>query len=136
MSEDLTDKLPGNNSAILKAIQDLGTKVDRLDSKVDSLESKVNSLETKVDQKLHDTRPIWHKVVADIAQLQAGQTRLEEGQQAMRAELMDLSHTVRTVNRDQIVFNDVIRRIQLDFHNVDERLHRLTINRNPPNPST
>ncbi|HEU4834758.1 MAG TPA: hypothetical protein VFS90_10100 [Pyrinomonadaceae bacterium] len=117
MSADLTEKLPtnGNDSKILTAIKDL--------------EKKVDNLEKKVDERLHDTRPIWHKVVADIARLQAGQQRLEEGQIAMRAELSNVS-------RDQIVINDSIRKIQLDFHTMNDRLYRLEMNRNRPNSST
>jgi len=117
MSEDFTQKLPkiGQESEILTAIKDLEKKVDRL--------------EKKVDERLHDTRPIWHRVVADIAQLQAGQGRLEENQQAMRVEL-------RNVSRDQIVINDSIRKIHLDFHSIDDRLCRLELNRNRQNSST
>jgi chromosome segregation ATPase len=145
MSEDFTQKLPknGNDSEILTALKgvakkldsvenkiiSLETKVDSLETKVDSLETKVDSLETKVDTRLYDTRPIWHKVVADIAQLQAGQQRLEEGQQAMRVEL-------RNVSRDQIVINDSIRKIQLDYHAIDDRLDRLEQKRNQQNSTT
>jgi hypothetical protein len=138
MSEDLTQKLPtnGNDNEILTAIKDL--------------EKKVDGLEKKVDERLHDTRPIWHKVVADIGELQSGQKRLEEGQkhledgqkhieegqQAMRSSLIELHSSVRDVSRDQIVINDVIRRLQFDFHNIDEKLHKLIINRNQQNSST
>jgi len=138
MSEDLTQKLPTNenDNEILTAIKDL--------------EKKVDGLEKKVDERLHDTRPIWHKVVADIGELQSGQKRLEEGQkhledgqkhieegqQAMRSSLIELHSSVRDVSRDQIVINDVIRRLQFDFHNIDEKLHKLIINRNQQNSST
>ena len=144
MSEDLTKKLPKSDSdAILTAIQHLETRVGSVDSRLQGLEQRFQGLEQKVEgldqtmqERLHDTRPIWHRVVADIGQLQAGQQRLEEGQQAMRAELSELNTIVRNVNRDQIVINDVVRKIQLDFHIVDERLHRLEVNRNPRNSST
>ena len=113
MSADFTQKLPENgNSKILTAIKDL--------------EKKIDNLEKKVDERLHDTRPIWHKVVADISELQAGQRRLEKGQQDMLEEISELTNTVRNVNRDQIVINDSIRRMQMDFHTVDEKLHKLT----------
>jgi chromosome segregation ATPase len=127
MSEDFTQKLPknGHDSEILTAIKDVDTHVtkidnrlDGLESKVEGLERKVEGLERKVDERLYDTRPIWHKVVADIAQLQAGQERLEKGQQAMSVEL-------GRVSRDQIVINDSIRKIHLDFHSIDDRLRRL-----------
>jgi len=124
MSEDFTEKLPknGNDNKVLTAIENLETHVTKIDN-------RLQSLEKKVDERLHDTRPIWHRVVADIAQLQAGQQRLEEGQLAMRGELSNVS-------RDQIVINDSIRKIQLDYHTINDRLLRLEFNRNPSNSST
>ena len=138
MSEDFTQKLPKSesDSEILTAIK--------------GLEKKVDNLEKKVDEKLYDTRPIWHKVVADIGELQSGQKRLEdgqkhldegqkrleEGQQALRLSLIEVNSSVRDVSRDQIVINDVLRRLQLDFHTMDEKLYKLTINRNQQNSTT
>lgn len=138
MSEDFTQKLPknSNDSEILTAIKNLDTHVTKIDNrlqgleqKFDGLEKKVDGLEKKVDERLYDTRPIWHKVVADIAQLQAGQERLEKGQHAMSADL-------GRVSRDQIVINDAIRKIQLDYHTIEDRLRRLELNRNQQNTQT
>lgn len=136
MSEDLTGKLPKSNGEILTAIKNLDEHVGKIDSRLQSLEQKVDGLEKKVDQKLHDTRPIWHKVVADIGELQTGQNRLEQSQLAMRDQISELNSVVRTVNRDQIVINDVVRRIQLDFHTFDERLQRFIDKRNLQNSQT
>jgi hypothetical protein len=123
MSEDFTQKLPkSGNDEILTAIKDLDTHVTKIDGRLERLEDKV-------EERLHDTRPIWHRVVADIAQLQVGQQRLEEGQLAMRAELSNVA-------RDQIVINDPIRKMQLDFHTIGDRLCRLELNRNQPNSQT
>jgi len=137
MSEDFTQKLPkSGNEEILTALKELDARVIRIDNrldglekKVDGVEKKVESVEQKVDERLHDTRPIWHRVVADIAQLQAGQQRLEEGQLSMRAELSNVA-------RDHIVINDSIRKMQLDFHTIGDRLCRLELNRNQPNSQT
>lgn len=122
MSEDFTQKLPKNGD------HEILTAIKHLDTHVTNIDSRLQSLERKVDERLHDTRPIWHKVVADIAELQAGQKRLEEGQQAMRNELGNVS-------RDQIVINDSIRKIQLDYHAINDRLYRLEVS-NRPNSST
>lgn len=123
MNEDLTEKLPKTgNDEILTAI----TKID----------NRLQSLEKKVDERLHDTRPIWHKVVAEIGELQSGQKRIEDGQQAMRNVLDELSVTVHQVNRDQIVLNDSHRRIQLDLLTVTERLQKVICDRNQQNSST
>jgi hypothetical protein len=130
MSEDFTEKLPKNgNEEILTALKALDARVIKIDNRLEGLETKVDGLEKKVDERLYDTRPIWHKVVADIAQLQAGQERLEKGQHAMSADL-------GRVSRDQIVINDAIRKIQLDYHTIDDRLRRLELNSNRPNSQT
>ena len=116
MSEDLTKKLPASDgNAILTAIK--------------KMDDRLQNLEQKVEERLHDTRPIWKKVENDIAQLQASVERLEKGQGELRDHILDLGRAVRDVNRDQIVINDVVRKIQLDFHTIDERLHRLEVNR-------
>src|SRR6185503_1707208 len=142
MSEDFTQKLPKNESdEILTAIKDLDTKVTTIDD-------RLQSLEKKVDARLHDTRPIWHKVVADIAELQSGQKRLEEsqnrleegqrrveeGQQAIHLEMTNVNNTVNEVKGDQRVINDSVRRMQLDFFTVNEWLSKLIADRNQQNP--
>ena len=147
MSEDLTQKLPKSDNEMLNLIL---TTTQNLAGRFDHLEARLENLEKKVEDRLYDTRPIWHKVVADIAHLQNGQdtlatkigelqtniTGLQTGQQGLRSLIFELSSTVREVNRDQIVMNDVIRRIQLDFHNFDERLHRFLLNHDKRNSST
>jgi len=131
MSEDLTQKLPtnGNDNEILTAIKDLDTKVTTIDN-------RLQSLEKKVDERLHDTRPIWHKLVADIGEVQSGQKRLEEGQQAIHSDIKEINSTVDFVKRDQIVINDAVRRMQLDFLTINEWLNKLTADRNQQNSST
>jgi len=128
MSENLTKKLTDSDrdNLILTAIQNLETYIhssfDQLVGWVGSIDSRLKHLEQKVEARLHDTRPIWHKVVADIGELQSGQTRVEEA-------LGKLNSIVRDVDRDQIVINEGLRRIQLDLHNFDERLHKCEVNR-------
>ena len=144
MSEDFTQKLPKNgNDKILTAIKDLDTKVT-------SIDGRLQSLEKKVDERLHDTRPIWHKVVADIAELQSGQKRLEdgqkhleegqkrleEGQQAIHLEMTNVHNIVSEVKGDQRVINDSVRRMQLDFLTINEWLSKLIADRNQQNSST
>lgn len=138
MSEDLTEKLPknGNDSKVLTALENLETHVKRIDN-------RLQSLEKKVDERLHDTRPIWHKVVADIAKLQSGQKRLEdgqkrleEGQQAIHLDMTKINSTVDDVKGDQHVINNSVRRMQLDFLTINEWLSKLIADRNQQNSST
>ena len=117
MSEDLTKRLtPSDKDEILTEIK--------------NLDSRLGRLEQTVDERLYDTRPNWQKVLADIEQMQAGQQRLERGQDGLRLQITELSSIVLDVNRDQIVINEAIRKIQLDFHAIDKRLHQLELNSN------
>lgn len=142
MSEDLTKKLANGDTEtrILTAVQNIEalfrSSFDQLVSWVSSIDSRLKHLEQKVEERLHDTRPIWHKVVADIGELQSSQNRFEQGQDGLRTEIRELNSTVRNVDRDQIVINDSLRKIQLDLHNFDERLHRCETNRRAPNSPT
>jgi chromosome segregation ATPase len=140
MSEDLTKKLPKSDSERLDLIL---TTTQNLGGRFDHLEARLENLEKKVEERLYDTRPIWHKVVADIAQLQTGQDSLaanvgdlQSGYHDLRSLIFDLRTKVRDVSRDQIVINDAVRRLHLDFHILDERLHSLLMNRNQQNSST
>ena len=54
----------------------------------------------------------------------------------MRDQISELNSVVRTVNRDQIVINDVVRRIQLDYHTFDERIQRFINKSNQQNSQT
>lgn len=116
MSEDLTKKLPQGDSEILVLIL-----------------SRLDQVEQTLAERLYDTRPIWQKVIEDIAHLQEGQQRLEEGQQALRTE-------VRTMRRDiyygMEVLNKTMHRIQMDHCDLDDRLRALENTHNPPNSQT
>jgi hypothetical protein len=133
MSEDLTKKLNLDYSdklnLILTTVQNLdrrsiatdirfGTveaRLERLEFSFNNFSSRLQQLKQRVEQRLYDTRPIWHRLVADIAQLEPGQKRLEEGQGLL---------------------NDAIRKINGDVQAIDVRLQRLEINRDPKNSST
>lgn len=133
MSEDLTKKLPKTDSdkltLILTTVQSLdkrslvaetqfGTfeaRLEKVEIRLDNVGSRIQRLEQQVERRLYDTRPMWHKVVADIAQLQGSQQRLEEG---------------------QTVLNDAVRRIHIDFHDIDQRLQSLERKQDRQNSST
>ena len=115
MSEDLTRKLSGNDKdAILTAIKNLETVVrssfDNLVTWVSSIDSRFKHLERKVEERLYDT-PMWHKVVADVNQLQAGLD-------SARSEVHQLSNKMDDLSREQA----------REFHAVDERIRRLEVN--------
>ena len=99
MCEDLTKKLPSSDSG--KILQ--------------QIDSRLQSLEQKVEERLYDTRPIWQKVVADIAQLQQGQVQLQEGQvrlQEGQAQFQEAQSRLEGDMRDiKISMRDMTRKM-------------------------
>ena len=112
MSEDPTQKLPASQDTtlaqILNAVQSLSATVQNLDA-------RLARLEQKVEERLHDTRPIWEKVVADIAQLQVGQETIKEDIKAIKTELRDM-------NRKFSILNDKLLQNQADYQDLYDRV--------------
>ncbi len=115
MSDDLTQKLPTSQDGTLAQIL---TTVQNLDTRVQSIDTRLGSLEQKVDERLHDTRPIWEKVQADI-------TRLHEGQDALRSEVHEMNKEQRNMGRKLSVLNDGLLRMQADYRDIDDRVRGL-----------
>ena len=124
MSEDLTKKMPQSDSEkidlILITVQHLQTRVDRLELRFDSLENKV-------EERLYDTRPIWEKVVADIAKLQAGQMQLQEGQQRLEGEMKEIKFLARDLDRRMSVVSDTMIAIRANYKDMDTRVYELEL---------
>lgn len=126
MSEDLTKKLPKGDDNVALILQ--------------NIDSRLLSLEQKVEERLHDTRPIWQKVVADIAQLQEGQTQLQESQQrlaeTMSLEFREIKTSIRDLFRRFSMVNDTLATIQIDYRDIYDRVRGLEIQQKPSNSST
>ena len=124
MTEDLTKRLPENDSETLALI--LAT--------VQATSVRVDSLEQTVKVRVYDTQPILRKVIADIAELrqgqqhlQEGQRRLEEGQENLRSELKAFR---KKVDYSFLVLSgEVLSR----YMKLEQRVTLLELNSNPPN---
>lgn len=123
MSEDLTKKLPKSDSE----------KIALILTTVQNLDTRVTNLERKVDERLYDTRPIWEKVVADVAQLQEGQRRLEE---TMSSEFREIKTSIRDIFRRLSIFNDTMMRMEGDYRDIYDRVRGLEIQQNQSKPQT
>jgi len=152
MSEDLTQKLPASDSdkltLIVTEVQRLNIKTDalheRLDRveeglqglnhKVELLDHKVELLDHKVEERLYDTRPIWEKLVSDVAQLQEGQERVEESQQrceerfdVLEKESREIKTFMRDILRRMSIFFDTLVTLQADYRDIYDRVRCLEI---------
>ena len=116
MSENLTDKLPKSDSEKLTLIL----------TTVQGFEDRIQSLEQQAEEKRYDTRPIWEKLVSDIAQLQ----------ESLRTETLEIKRSLRNLSRGQTVLNDGILKVHVDLLEIDERLQALEATHNQPNSQT
>ena len=132
MSEDITRRLTDQQNSLEELV--------RL---VQSFRSELTELKQTVEARLHDTRPIWEKVQADIAQLQEGQQNLETGQQNLAASqqrleagqkrleekleaLRDDTRTgLRNLKRDFGILNDTFLEVRGEYRDLDRRVYRL-----------
>ena len=121
MSEDPTKRLP-----------DEPNKAEELLTLIQSIRAELAELKRTVEIRLYDTRPIWEKVQADIAQLQEGQQRieerqqrLEEGQEALRKDMREVRTELRDMNRKFSIFNDNLVQIQADYRDIYDRVRDL-----------
>ena len=115
MSEDLTQKLPPSPDGTLAQIL---TTVQNLSTRLESMEQRFGGLEQKVEERLHDTRPIWEQVQADIA-------RLQEGQDSLREDVREANTHWRDMNRKLSIFNDTLTQIQADYRDIYDRVRGL-----------
>ena len=113
MSEDLTKKLPSSDSE--KILQ--------------QIDSRLQSLEQKVEERLYDTRPIWQKVVADIAQLQQGQVQLQQGQvqfqeaqSRLEGDVRDIKIFMREMTRKMGGMYESMMGIQGEYRELNHRI--------------
>ena len=154
MNEDLTKRLPGQSdgkldelfqvvqairadlSDLRRTVETLGSTVETLGSTVEALGSTVQTLGSTVEARLHDTRPMWEKVNADITQLQEGQhhlvegqqhlvegqQRLEAGQEFLGGEVREIRTSLRDMNRKFSIFNDTLVSMQADYRDIYDRV--------------
>jgi len=119
MSEDLTKKLPRSDSEKLTLIL-----------------SRLEKVEEALEERLYDTRPIWQKVVADIAHLQEGQDALRSAQDTLRADVGEIKKSMRDVYYRFDVLNNTMLAIRADQRDIYDRVRTLEANSNPPNSQT
>src|SRR5687767_12273982 len=123
MSEDLTKKLPTGNDNVAVILQNIDSRLERL--------------ERKVEERLHETRPIWEKVVADIAHLQEGQKQLLEGQTRLEEDLHDMKVSMREISWQVSGMNGTLLTIQGKNKELEGRVRDLEQqHRKPSNSST
>ena len=91
-----------------KRFDSMDGRFDSVDSNVHSLDARLNSLEEKVDRRLQETRPIWERTLAEIAELRS-----------------ELNHGLRRVAREVDILNRNLLEVRADLRYLDERVTKL-----------
>ena len=123
MSEDLTKKLPQSDSEKLNIIL----------TTVQSLGDLIHRLEQQADERRYDTRPLWEKLQADIADLKES---LHSELGGIKTEIGEIKRSLRDLSRKQGVLYESVLQIQADLRDMDMRVHTLESSHNEQNSST
>ena len=126
MSNDLTQKLPGDKesiapqdddriSALISAVQSLSTDFQSLSADFQSLSTafqevkvRLEALEKTVTERSFETKPIWERALAEIAETRAelAETRAElkaelaETRAELKAEIAETKAEIRSEMKD------------------------------------
>jgi tetrahydromethanopterin S-methyltransferase subunit G len=70
-NDDTTKQLPTEDKldSLITLVHHLTDSVKNIDSRLESVESRLDLLEQKVDARLHETRPVWESVQAQLKEM-------------------------------------------------------------------
>lgn len=123
MSEEITQPLPSDMLKLIlarfdsidrrfdsmdKRFDSVDARLDSLDGRVDSMDTRLTTLEEKVDRRLQETRPIWERALAEIAELRS-----------------ELNHGLRRITREIDVLNRSFLEVRAELRYLDERVTKL-----------
>lgn len=113
MSEDPTKQMPNEDLRLILA-------------RLDSIDARLTKLEDKVDQRMKETRPIWERALAEIAEVR---NEMREGFEKSNGELeklrAELNTGLRRVDRQIDVLNRSFLEVRADMRYMDERLIKI-----------
>jgi chromosome segregation ATPase len=94
MNEDLAGELSQQNPLIKFLV-----------TSIEELKQGLKALDEKVEARLHDTRPLWERIVGEIDKLRLGQeemrvelTELRTGQTSIREELVKINYHLKLID--------------------------------------
>lgn len=109
MTEDTTRQLPNDVlKLIITRFDSMDKRFDSLEARFDSMDGRLTAVEEKVDRRLQETRPVWERVLAEIAELRR-----------------ELSQGLGRVERLVDVLNHDILGVRADLRHLNERVTRL-----------
>jgi uncharacterized protein involved in exopolysaccharide biosynthesis len=114
MSEEITQNLSQDPLRLILA------RLDSIDSQLDDLKLRMTTLEDKVDERLVETKPIWERALAEIAEvraeMRAGFERLQKDMETgfyRASKKMDVVHlSIAEFKTDMRMFDDRLTELE------------------------
>jgi hypothetical protein len=93
---------------IIARFDSMDKRFDSLEARFDSMDGRLTAVEEKVDRRLQETRPIWERVLAELAELRR-----------------ELGQGLRRVERHVDILNHDLLEVRGDLRHLDERVTKL-----------
>ena len=143
MSDDLTKKTPDTESDLLTLILTIVKKLDKHETilvqildRLGKLESRVDAVERRLDALERRLNSVETRLDAVETRLGVVDSRLDVIEARLGGFEQTFKRSVHNLDRGQMVLNDAVRKINIAFLDVNERLQRLEPQNKPTNSST
>ena len=126
MIETLSADLQNVKADLQSVKDDLQSVKDDLQSVKDDLQgvkTRLDNLERTVNERLHDTRPMWERALAEIAELRTGLGEVQTGLAELRSEVQEGFYNFGT--RIELLLRDMFS-LRTDHERLSRRVDDLT----------
>ncbi|HEX5733708.1 MAG TPA: hypothetical protein VF131_12810 [Blastocatellia bacterium] len=127
-SDDLTKQTPTPDrlDELISLVHNVMARLGTLEQRFGAFEQRLGALEQKVDERLHDTRPIWETVQAQITDLRESvQNQIAELRTEMTNNFQKLNRKFDVVTRKVDVFNEDLLDLKYKQQEHEGRIDKL-----------
>lgn len=109
MPSDILNQILGELRRTNARFDQLETRFDRFETRFNELETRFNELEQEVRASRLETKPIWERALADIAELRA---EFGEFKSEVRREFRDLKFRANQDERERLLLEQRIDNLE------------------------
>ena len=109
-SDDITKQFPTEDK-----LDSLITLVHQLSDRIQNIDSRLESLEQKVDARLHDTRPIWESVQAQLREMSLRLDEMSLRLNEMSLRLDDVETRLDKIEGTALTTRSELRELRRDL---------------------
>ncbi|HSE97379.1 MAG TPA: hypothetical protein VLD57_03850 [Blastocatellia bacterium] len=103
--------------------ENLENRFESLENRFENLENRIEKLEKTVEERLYDTRPLWERALAEIADLRSGLAEVRAGLAELQAEVREGFYNFGT--RIELLLRDVFS-LRTDHERLSRRVDEIS----------